>query len=181
MRRLRLRGRRVTPTLVISMLALFVALAGTGIAQNAIPLARRALTANTAKVAANAQKLQGRTAAQVAATPGPGTDAATLNGQTAAQIAAASGPTSTLAGGLFTIRSTGWSILNEGDVVDARALCLPGERAVNGGYDYADGLASTIADRPIPDGSGWFIKIFAESGNRVPANGSVWAICARVS
>ena len=180
MRRLRLRGR-FTPPVVISMLALFVALAGTGVAQNAVPLARRALTADTAKVAANALRLQGQTAAQVAATPGPGTDAATLNGRTAAQIAATPGPTGTLAGGLFTIRSNGWSILNEGDRVDARALCLPGERAVDGGWDYADGLADIIADRPIPDGTGWFIKIFAESGNRVPANGSVWVICARVS
>ena len=60
MRRFRLRGIRVTPPLVISMIALFVALAGTGWAQNAVPLAKRALTANKAKVATNALKLNGR-------------------------------------------------------------------------------------------------------------------------
>ncbi len=54
MRRFRLRGIRVTPSLVIAMLALFVALSGTGIAQNIVPLAKRALTANKAKVATNA-------------------------------------------------------------------------------------------------------------------------------
>jgi hypothetical protein len=163
------------------MLAVFVALAGTGWAQEAVPLAKRALTADKAKVATNALKLNGKTATQVAATPGPGTDAATLNGQTAAQIAAVAGPTGTLASGLFTIRSTGWSIELEDETRDARALCLPGERAVNGGWDQAVGVAAIKADRPIPDGSGWFIRIFGESGDTVPANGSVWVICAKVS
>jgi hypothetical protein len=181
MRRFRLRGGRMTPSVVVSMVALFAALAGTGWAQEAVPLAKRALTADKAKVATNALKLNGQTATQVAATPGPGTDAATLNGQTAAQIAALTGPTGTLAGGLFTIRSTGWSIDLQDETRDARALCLPGERAVNGGWDQAVGVAAIKADRPIPDGSGWFIKIFGESGDTVPANGSVWVVCAKVS
>ncbi len=181
MRRFRLRGGRMTPSVVVSMVALFAALAGTGWAQEAVPLAKRALTADKAKVATNALKLNGQTATQVAATPGPGTDAATLNGQTAAQIAAVTGPTATLAGGLFTIRSTGWSIDLQDETRDARALCLPGERAVNGGWDQAVGVAAIKADRPIPDGSGWFIKIFGVSGDTVPANGSVWVICAKVS
>ncbi len=181
MRRFRLRGGRMTPSVVVSMVALFAALAGTGWAQEAVPLAKRALTADKAKVATNALKLNGKTATQVAATPGPGTDAATLNGQTAAQIAGMTGPTGTLAGGLFTIRSTGWSIELEDETIDARVLCLPGERAVNGGWDQAVGVAAIKADRPIPDGSGWFIKIFGESGDTVPANGSVWVICAKVS
>ena len=181
MRRFRLRGGRMTPSVVVSMLALFAALAGTGWAQEAVPLAKRALTADKAKVATNALKLNGQTATQVAATPGPGTDAATLNGQTAAQIAGMTGPTGTLASGLFTIRSTGWSIELEDETSDARVLCLPGERAVNGGWDQAVGVAAIKADRPIPDGSGWFIKIFGESGDTVPANGSVWVICAKVS
>jgi hypothetical protein len=163
------------------MLAIFVALTSTGVAAEIVPLAKRALSADKAKVATNAQKLNGQTATQIAATPGPGTDAATLNGQTAAQIAAATGPTSTLAGGLFTIRSTGWSIELEDETVDARALCLPGERAINGGWDQAVGVAAIKADRPIPDGSGWFIKIFGESGDTVPASGSIWVICARAS
>ena len=55
MRRFRLRGGRLmTPSVVVSMLALFVALAGTGWAQEAVPLAKRALTADKAKVATNA-------------------------------------------------------------------------------------------------------------------------------
>jgi hypothetical protein len=178
MRRFRL---RVTPAVVVSMLALFVALAGTGWAQEAVPLAKRALTADKAKVATNAQRLNGRTATQIAATPGPGTDAATLNGQTAAQIAATPGPTSALAGSLFTQRSIGWSISNEKERQDVRALCLPGERAIAGGWDQSAGVAYILADRPIPDGSGWFVEVFAESGNDLPAVGSAWVTCARVS
>ena len=78
--------RLPSPAMFIALVSLFVALTSTGWAQNAVPLAKRALTADKAKVAANAQRLQGRTAAAIAATPGPATDAATLNGQTAAQM-----------------------------------------------------------------------------------------------
>ena len=187
MHRFRMPRVRISPALVISMIALFVALVGTGAASSIVPLAKRALnadhakTANTAKTAANALKLNGLTAEQVAATPGPATDAATLNGQTAAQIAATPRPTSSLSSGLFTIRSAGWSIQSERDKTDARALCVSGEKAIAGGWDQANGAAYVLVDRPIPDGSGWFFRVWADSGDTVPANGSVWVICAKVS
>jgi hypothetical protein len=183
-RRFRLRGVRLTPSLVISTLALFVALAGTGVAANVVPLAKKALTANKAKVAdvaKNAQKLNGQTAGQVASIPGPATDAATLNGQTAAQIAATPGPAASLPVSLFTIRSIGWSIQNEGNTTEQRALCGTGERAVAGGWDIANGLAAVKYDRPMDAGAGWWFRIFADSGNTVPANGSVWVVCAKAS
>jgi len=169
------------------MIALFAALASTGVASSIVPLAKRAVnadhakTANTAKTAANALKLNGLTAEQVAATPGPATDAATLNGQTAAQIAATPRTSNSLASGLFTVRSSGWSIQTEGDKTDARALCASGEKAISGGWDQANGAAYVLVDRPIPDGSGWFFRVWADSGDTVPANGSVWVICAKVS
>ena len=181
MRRFRIRGIRVTPPLVVSMIALFVALAGTGWAQNAVPLAKRALTADKAKVATNAQKLQGRTAAQVAAIPGPATDAATLNGQTAAQIAATPGPTGSLSASLFTYRTQSFSVDSQGATARDTALCLSGEKAIGGGWEQSSGLATVTVDRPMPDGSGWRFHIFAESGNNVPASGTIYAICAKVS
>ena len=181
MRRFSLRRFRVTPPLVISMLALFVALAGTGWAQNAVPLAKRALTADKAKVAANAQRLQGRTAAAIAATPGPATDAATLNGQTAAQIAATPGPSGSLAGSLFTYRTQSFSVDSEGATARDTALCLPGEKAIGGGWEQSSGLADVVVDRPMQDGSGWRFHIFAESGNELPASGTIWVVCAKVS
>ncbi len=181
MRRFRLRGIRLTPSLVISMLALLVALSGTGIAATVVPLAKRALTANKAKVATNALKLNGQTATQIAATPGPATDSATLNGQTAAQIAATPGPTSSLSAGLFTYRTQSFSVDAQGATAQDTALCLSGQKAIGGGWSIDSGLASVTVDRPMPDGSGWRFAIFAESGNDLPAQGTIYVVCAKVS
>jgi hypothetical protein len=163
------------------MIALFVALAGTGWAQNAVPLAKRALSADKAKVATNAQRLQGRTAAAIAATPGPATDAATLNGQTAAQIAATPRPTTSLSAGLFTYRTQSFSVDAQGATARDTALCLSGEKAIGGGWEQSSGLADVVVDRPMPDGTGWRFHIFAESGNDLPASGTIYVICAKVS
>ena len=181
MRGFRLRGIRLTPSLVISMIALFVALSGTGYAQKVVPLAKRALSADKAKVATNALKLNGQTATQIAAVPGPATDAATLNGRTAAQIAATPGPTSSLSAGLFTYRTQSFSVDSEGATAKDTALCLAGEKAIGGGFEQTSGLADVITDRPMPDGSGWRFAIFAESGNNLPAVGTIYAVCAKVS
>ena len=186
MRRFRLRGVRVTPSLVISMIALFVALSSTGIAATVVPLAKRALTAdkaktaNTAKVAANALALNGQTAEAISNIPGPATDAQTLTGLTAAQIAATPGPANSLPSSIITLRSKGWSVQNEGDTTEERVLCQTGEKAVGGGFDMSSGYANPTADAPLSDLSGWHFKVWALSGNNVPANGSVWVVCAKV-
>lgn len=190
MHRFRPRKPRITPALVISMLALFVALTAPGFAQNIVPLARRALTAdkaktaNTAKVATVAKTANtAKTAdtATTAQTANVAVDAQTLGGQTAAQIAATPGPTSSLPAGLLTLRSKGWSVQNERDQTQERVLCLPGEKAVGGGFDMTNGYANPTADAPLADLSGWTFKIWALSGNNVPANGSVWVICMKTS
>lgn len=196
MRRFKLPGVRVTPSFVIAMIALFAALAGTGVASTIVPLAKRALTADTAKVAnkakvadlakvANKAKLadtaKSAATAQTANSATTAGDAATLNGLTAAQIAAMPGPASSIPASALTIRSIGWSVQLQGQKTDARALCQTGEKAVGGGWDQANGVAYVLQDRPIPDGSGWFFRIWADSGDTVPANGSAWVICAKVS
>lgn len=56
-----------SPALVIAVLALFAALSGTAVAAGIVPLAKRALTADKAKVADNARRLGGKTPAQIAA------------------------------------------------------------------------------------------------------------------
>ena len=53
--------RRVSPAMVVALLALFVALSGTAVAAGVVPLAKRSLSAD------NAKKLQGDTKAQIAA------------------------------------------------------------------------------------------------------------------
>ena len=102
-------------------------------------------------------------------------------------------------GAFFPIADRAWRLLGHGSVGDGlasdfyreiagflpdpdRALVLE-VLADTGHADFAvrEVRAAIKADRPIPDGSGWFIKIFGESGDTVPANGSVWVICAKVS
>src|SRR6266516_614707 len=53
--------RLPNPAMIVALLALFVALGGTAVAAGVVPLARRALLAD------NAKKLNGLTAAQIAA------------------------------------------------------------------------------------------------------------------
>jgi type IV secretory pathway TrbL component len=184
------RKPRITPALVISMLALFVALTAPGFAQNIVPLAKRALTAdkaktaNTAKVATLAKTANtAKTAdtATTAQTANVAVDAQTLGGQTAAQIAGAAGPASSIAGTTFTVRSKGWSTQNQGDRTTERVLCNTGEKALGGGWDMPNGHANPTSDAPLADLSGWVFSTWALSGNNVPANGSVWVVCAKVS
>jgi hypothetical protein len=173
--------RLPSPAMFVALVSLFVAFTSTGWAQNVVPLAKRALTADKAKVATNAQRLNGRTATQIAATPGPATDAATLNGQTAAQIAGTPGPASSLPAGAITYRSQSWSVNAEKEIARDTARCLTGEKVVGGGWDQADGVVLTVRDQPLPDGSGWRVNLFAESGDDLPASGTMWAVCLKVS
>jgi hypothetical protein len=189
-RELRVGRIRVTPSLVLSVIALFAALASTGWAASIVPLAKHALTADsaktakrakladTAKVAANSFRVGGKTPEQISQTPGPGT---TLDGLTAAQIAATPGPASSLPAGLFAYRTDSFELSQEGASARTTAKCQAGERAVAGGWAIEEGLASVTRDSPAPDGSGWNFTIFAESGNNLAAIGTVWAVCAKVS
>jgi hypothetical protein len=219
-RRFRLPGIRVTPALVISLIALFVALAGTGVAASVVPLAKRALvadraktantaktakvantaktakTANTAKTAkvANAAKTaliantaKSANAANSAATAETANsattagDAQTLGGQSAAQIAAIPGPANSIPSGLLTFHSVGWSVNLKGDRTDVRALCGVGERVVGGGFDIASGIPVIMYNRPLDDGSGWWVRAYQAEEDTSPSNGSAWAICVKVS
>lgn len=170
-----------SPAMTVALIALFAGFTGSAIAQSVVPLAKRALTADKAKVAANAQKLNGRTAAQIAATPGPATDAATLNGQTAAQIAATPGPASPIPASAITYRTQSYIVDQEGAIARDSALCLSGEKAIGGGFEQESGLADVIGNRPVPDGTGWRFGIFAESGNQLPSVGTIYAVCLKVS
>ena len=53
--------RLPSPAMIVALLALFVALGGTAVAAGVVPVAKRALVAD------NAKKLNGLTAAQIAA------------------------------------------------------------------------------------------------------------------
>jgi len=112
------------PATVLASIALLVSLTGTAVAAGAVPLAKKAMFAS------NSGKLQGRTAGQVAAIPGP---ANSLNGRTAGEIAATPGPATDLNG-----------------LTAAQIAALPGPATDLGGKTLADvvatpGPASTAA------------------------------------
>lgn len=204
MHRFRLLKGRLTPSIVISMISLFVALSSVAYAAEVVPLAVRALTAgkaDTAKVAdraktANTAKVANRAktattantarrattadTATTAQTANVAVDAQTLGGQTAAQIAATPGPASSIPGAAIRVLSRGWSVNAEDVKTTERVLCASNEKVVGGGWDQANGVAYALKDQPLADASGWELQMWGESGDNTPANGSVWAICMRV-
>lgn len=170
MRRIRL--GRPSPSLVISLVALFVALSGTAIAAGIVPRAR------LADRALNANKLQGLTASGVWSKPGPAT---TLGGKTFEQvlalIASTPGPASSIQEHI-TIVSTGWAI-NPAQVSRTAATCPAGKKVIAGGFDTSFGTPYALGSHPTSDGTGW-VAVMAtvdEGPTQGAAGGSVWAVC----
>ncbi len=144
-----MRIRLPSPALVIAAAALIVALTGTAIAANVVPLAARA------KVADNAKKLSGNTLAQVTRIPGPAT---TLDGKTAEAIAATPGPASSVAS-LVTYK-TATQTLGSGAIVDTTTACDQGQKAVGGGFQGpADSVITALDSRPSSDGASWRLRL----------------------
>ena len=135
-----------SPALVIACVALFVALGGTAIA--AAPIAKRALFAN------NAGKLQGKTAPQVAALPGPASSGARLVSTKTAPFA-----------------------LNPGAEGPFSVSCGTGEKALGGGFTTPNFVLS-IDTVPTSDGSGWQLYLVNGSPSQ-GASGTVQAVCIR--
>lgn len=138
--------RLPSPALVIAVVALFVALGGTAFATvNAIvPKARLSL---------NSLKLQGKTAAQVAAIPGP----------------AASGA------GLISTVTASFSVPASG-AAPAAPACPSGAKAIGGGYT-SSGVLVLITSAPSSDGSAWQMIFgnFLDSA----ATGTAYAVCMK--
>ena len=135
-----------SPALVVALVALFVALSGTAVAATIVA---------HAKLADNATKLQGKSAAQVA------------------QLA----PAAASLGGYLTVKSVSWS-LNGGQESDFTATCDSGQKAIGGGWDGPQGNALGADTRPLPDGTGWRVYLFNLSSTAA-ASGSVYAVCLR--
>ena len=148
-------GRRgPSPALVIAVAALFVSLGGTAVAAGVVPLAKRALVADTAK------KLGGQTSAQLTAAaakqPGPASSAA----------------------GLVTVKTSPWSLGAAGHT-DATVMCDAGQKAVGGGYDDPGGYAYAWDTRPTGDGAGWRVHIDLSKDAPSQQTGAVYAMCLR--
>jgi hypothetical protein len=148
------KSRRVTPAFVVAMIALFVALGGTAgaVAVQAVPLAKRALTAD------NAKKLGGQTSAQITS-----------------KAARAPGPAST-ANGLVTVKTAPFAI-PAGQQGEFTATCDAGQKAIGGGYDNPAGTAFSFDTRPTSNGSAWSVYLVA--GDSSAAIGNIFAVCLR--
>ena len=141
-----------SPALVISLVALFVALGGTAYAAAVVPLAKRALVAD------NAKKVGGRTAAQVGAA-----------------AAALPGPASTAAS-LITVRTGSFTLGGGGESTFA-VPCASGEKALSGGFS-TNSLVLAADTHPTADGSGWQVFLFNLSSSQAPS-GTTYAVCMR--
>jgi hypothetical protein len=140
------RIRFPSPAMVVAMLALLVALSGTAVAAGIVP---------KAKVALNALKLQGKTAAQVAAlAPAPAS-----------------------VGGLVTIKTAPWALAG-GQGTDLSVACDSGQKAIGGGYDNPVGFALSVDTRPSSDDASWRIFLANTSGSE-GASGTLYAICMK--
>ena len=151
---------RLTPTLVVAMIALFVTVVGTAgaAAEQAVPLAKRALVAD------NAKKLGGQTLAQ-------------LTARTAAAVQAAAatpGPASTAAG-LVTIK-TGTGQIPAGGAQAFTVVCDAGQKVMGGGFS-SDKLVLGFDSYPSNDTT-WslFLGTLDEAA---AANVSLYATCVR--
>ncbi len=120
---------RPSPALVVAILALFVALSGTAVAAGVVPLAKRALTADTAK---NSLKLGGLTAAQVASLAPPPN---------------------------IYYKTAPWTLTAGSDATDFTTSCDPGEHVLSGGFDNPDGNALPQDTHPTADGTGWVVNL----------------------
>ena len=118
--------RLPSPALVISVLALFVALGGTAIAAGVVPLAKRSLVAD------NAKRLNGKTALQVAKLAPP------------AEVASVAALTS--------IKSQPWT-LGARQSVDVTVACDLGQKAIAGGWEEMTRTTSSFASVTRASGS----------------------------
>jgi hypothetical protein len=158
-----------SPAMVVALLALLVALGGTAIAANVVPLA------NHARVADNAKKLQGKNPAQLAAMPSPAT---TLDGKTADQIADTPGPASTIAD-TIVVKTESATVEGFG-TTDASVECSAGQKAIAGGWETPSEAAGSLFgfdSRPSSNGAAWKLRL--ASATDVDVQVTLYAICVK--
>lgn len=157
--------KRPNKALVVAMIALFVALGGTAgaVVSAAVPLAKRALVADRAKVAAvaeNAKKLGGQTpqqlVSQAAELPGPARSAA----------------------GLIVTKTAPWS-LGPGAGGNFTVTCDAGQKALGGGWSDPGDYSSSYQSLPTGDGAGWTINIWSSRFAPGQQSGNVYAMCVK--
>jgi hypothetical protein len=157
--------KRPIPALVVGMIALFVALGGTAgaVAVQAVPLAKRALTAE------NAKKLGGQTSAQVIA-------AAASRGSRAALAQSPAGPRpAASAAGLVTMKTASGQI-GAGGAQAFSVSCDAGQKVMGGGFTSPQ-LVLGFDSYPANDTT-WSLFL-GNLDDASAANVTVYATCLR--
>ena len=156
-----LRLKRPSPTLVVAMVALFVALGGTAgaVVTQAVPLAKRALLAD------NAKKVGGQTPSQIVS-------------QAARQAALSPGPASTAAG-IVTVKTQAVAPLADDDTVHPfRISCESGQKVISGGLYSSNNVIGAYDSYPA-DATTWELTIGHNGSDPAPANVSIYAVCIK--
>lgn len=153
------------PALVVACVALIVSLSGTAFAAGGIVAnARHANRADLATRALNADRVQGRTAVQIA----------TAGAQAGAQLP---GPASTAAS-LVSLKTSSWS-LAPGASGDVTVGCDSGQKAVSGGWEDPSGWGSVRDSRPASDGASWRIHVTVGPTAPSDQSGTAYVVCIR--
>ena len=153
--------KRPSPALVVAMVALFVALGGTAgaVVNAAVPLAKRAISAD------NAKKLNGFTAKQIA----------TVGAQAgAAASAEVPGPASTAAG-VVSVKTGTASLAADGEG-EFTVACDAGQKVAGGGFT-SSGAVVSFDSYPASDSS-WRLYLLNAS-ETAGANITLYATCVR--
>lgn len=166
------RIHRPSPAMVIALLALFVALSGTAVAAGVVPLAKRALVADNAKL------LQGKTPAALLAAPAKkALEADKVDGMHAQDVALLPGPASTAAG-LATIKSQpGSQVPDDGRTHPFTIACDAGQTVQSAGFS-ADNVVVAFESYPM-SASTWAMDLAHMGANPAPANVTLYAICVK--
>jgi len=152
---------------VLALIALFVALGEGAVAAGVVPLARHAVTADTAT---NALKLGGKTPAQVKTS---------LRGAQGPQGPKGDpGPQGPSGSSSVSVHTTPFSLATEGTTGDEggfTANCGAGQKAVSGGFE-SNGVVLGLDTRPTAADDGWQIYL-ANADDSAAHAGTVYAIC----
>jgi hypothetical protein len=172
------RIRTPSPALVISLVALFVALGGTAVAAGIVPLAQRALVAD------NAKKLQGKDVAALlehekhpAKHALVSDNAMKLDGKSAVDIAGLPSPASSAAG--MVVVKTGTWTLAPGAGSNFTVMCDSGQKAVGGGWADPGDWSSSYQSLPTADGGGWIVNIWTSRYATATQTGTLYAVCLK--
>jgi hypothetical protein len=178
---MRMKGivRPPSPAMAVALVALFVALSGTAFAVGSaiVPLAKRALTADNAKVANLAKEATVADSAKKLGTQNAAALVQQAVSQALAQASKAPGPASTAAG-LVTVKTAPWSV-GAGAGGEFVATCDAGQKAVAGGWEDPGGWGHPWDTRPTPDGTGWRTWVTVSSQAPGTQSGTVYAICLK--